>query len=304
VVLLVVPSLLLPCTTITSTSVLKSTFYQYFRRIIIIFLRYSPLLPLCLLRCSTTTTSVSVLLPLLVVLLSFQYYYHVYFGTANSTSSTPSTYNRYVLYFLRFFFTLYLLWSFIFQYYYYHYSTVLVLRSSLYNNNSSQMLFLIYINLEPFSVLILVFSILLCLAKLLNQYYYSFSGTCGSLFSTTILLTWYVYLLLLHVLPFLLLLLNCVFSYAFPTEPLVIFYYYSYYLHFSSPHSGTSTPYNYVLFLCGPVHMSLFTRKFYSAQCYSTTSYAPTTIVSMEPSNSSHFSFPGLPFSLSTLFPF
>jgi hypothetical protein len=61
---------------------------------------------------------------------------------------------------------------------------------------------LIYINLEPYSALFGVFLILLCLAKLLNQYYYSFSGTRFSFFFVTILLEEYVYLLFLLVLPF------------------------------------------------------------------------------------------------------
>jgi hypothetical protein len=170
------------------------------------------------------------------------------------------------------------------------------------------MLFIIYVSLEPFASLIGVFSILLCLAKLLNQYYYSFPGTRSSLFSITILLTWYVYLLNPLVLPFLLLLLNCVYLYTFATEPLVLFNYYWVYLHFKLTVLRYVSPYSYFLnYLwsgtCVLTPQPLVPRKSYSARCYSTTSYAPTTVVLMEPPKTPlTFSFPGLPSMPWTLF--
>jgi hypothetical protein len=170
-------------------------------------------------------------------------------------------------------------------------------------------LFLIYVSLEPFSALIGVFSILLCLAKLLNQYYYSFSGTRSSLFSIIILLTRYIHLLLLLILHFLLLLLNCVYLYAFSTDPLVLFNYYMVYLHFKLTVLRYVSPYSYFLdsLWSGTLVLTpqpLVTWKSYSARCYSsTTSYAPTTVVAMEPPKTPQtFSFPGLPSMPWTLF--
>jgi hypothetical protein len=109
--------------------------------------------------------------------------------------------------------------------------------------------------------------------------------TCSLLL---ILLAWFVYLLLLPVLPFLLLLLNCVFVCAFLTDPLVLFGYYLVYLHFKLTVLRYVSPYSYFLdYLWSGtrvlVPQPLVKWKSCSAPCYSTTSYAPTTLVSVEP---------------------
>jgi hypothetical protein len=122
-------------------------------------------------------------------------------------------------------------------------------------------LLLIYVNSEPFSALIGVFSILLCLAKLVNQYYNSShlvrlpaTSTCTSFSSASSKLC-----LPLHI---------------------------SYYTHqllpvlpsLSSLYSGMSSPYSYFLdSLWSGTHVltpqPLVSWKSYSAQCYSTSSF-------------------------------
>jgi hypothetical protein len=129
---------------------------------------------------------------------------YFYFVLPLSACSTFMSYYRHVLLFAFVFFwlpcialPLYNYCGLVFLYYCYHYSTSRFFILLCTIMSCSAVFAYIYINSEPFSALIGVFLILLCLAKLLNQYYYSFPGT-----RFLILLARHVYLLLLLLLPF------------------------------------------------------------------------------------------------------